>query len=138
MAGSHPLEDGAPLKLSPSLSFPLPVPWPCRHGPQGAGAVADWPYDRRRLPLRRLRGRIGWIGVGGRGCWPGENCVEDCHGLGQGCPRAPFSLFPHRKENDHSQTLETDRLGRSGHVNRAAEDWDELTYEKQQSKGTSF
>ncbi|KAL2295038.1 hypothetical protein Nmel_018184 [Mimus melanotis] len=52
---SHPLNDGAPLKLSPSPYFPFPVPWPFRHGPQGAAAMAYWPHGRRRLPLHRLR-----------------------------------------------------------------------------------
>ncbi|XP_068029809.1 small integral membrane protein 24 [Anomalospiza imberbis] len=48
-----------------------------------------------------------------------------------------WNLRKKRKENDHAQTLETDRLGRSGHVNRAAEDWEELS-DKQQSTATSF
>nr|XP_041577550.1 small integral membrane protein 24 [Taeniopygia guttata] len=43
-----------------------------------------------------------------------------------------------RKEKDHAETLGTDRLGRSSHVNQAAEDWEELSYDRQQNKATSF
>ncbi|XP_072775496.1 small integral membrane protein 24 [Taeniopygia guttata] len=49
-----------------------------------------------------------------------------------------WSLRKKRKEKDHAETLGTDRLGRSGHVNQAAEDWEELSYDRQQNKATSF
>ncbi|XP_030822677.1 small integral membrane protein 24 [Camarhynchus parvulus] len=51
-----------------------------------------------------------------------------------------WSLRKKRKENDHPETLETDRLERSGHVNPAAEDWAELRDDREQSKAaaTSF
>ncbi|XP_039421965.1 small integral membrane protein 24 [Corvus cornix cornix] len=49
-----------------------------------------------------------------------------------------WNLRRRRKENDYPETLATDRLGRSGHVNPAAEDWDELSDDKQRSKATSF
>ncbi|XP_041278536.1 small integral membrane protein 24 isoform X2 [Pyrgilauda ruficollis] len=48
-----------------------------------------------------------------------------------------WSLRKKRKENDNPETLETDRLERSGHVNPAAEDWEELKDDKQQSKATA-
>ncbi|XP_058714850.1 small integral membrane protein 24 [Poecile atricapillus] len=49
-----------------------------------------------------------------------------------------WNLRRHRKENDYPETLATDRLERSGHVNPAAEDCDELNDDKQQSKATSL
>lgn len=49
-----------------------------------------------------------------------------------------WNLKRRREENDYPETLATDRLGRSGHVNPAAEDWDELSDDKQQSKATSL
>ncbi|XP_039552797.1 small integral membrane protein 24 isoform X3 [Passer montanus] len=48
-----------------------------------------------------------------------------------------WSLRKKRKEKDTPETLETDRLERSGHVNQAAEDWDELKDDKQQSKAAA-
>ncbi|KAM3656521.1 small integral membrane protein 24 [Ammospiza maritima maritima] len=45
-----------------------------------------------------------------------------------------WSLRKKRKENGHQETLETDRLERSGHVNPAAEDWEELRDDRDQSK----
>ncbi|KAM7023749.1 small integral membrane protein 24 [Acridotheres tristis] len=49
-----------------------------------------------------------------------------------------WNLRRHRKEDDYPETLAADRLGRSGHVNPAAEDCDELSDDKQQSKATSL
>ncbi|KAF4798485.1 small integral membrane protein 24 [Turdus rufiventris] len=49
-----------------------------------------------------------------------------------------WKLRRHRKEDEYPETLDADRLGRSGHVNPAAEDEDELSEDKQQSKTTSF
>ncbi|KAM4883796.1 small integral membrane protein 24 [Sylvia borin] len=49
-----------------------------------------------------------------------------------------WNLRRHRKENDRPETLETDRLGRSGHDNPAAETLDELSDDKQESKATSL
>lgn len=48
-----------------------------------------------------------------------------------------WNLRKKRKENDHPETLECNRLERSGHVNPAAEDWDELRDDMQQSKATA-
>ncbi|XP_005059962.1 PREDICTED: small integral membrane protein 24 [Ficedula albicollis] len=48
-----------------------------------------------------------------------------------------WNLRRHRKEDDQPETLAADRLGRSGHVNPAA-DLDELSDDRQQSKATSL
>ncbi|XP_066192229.1 small integral membrane protein 24 isoform X2 [Sylvia atricapilla] len=49
-----------------------------------------------------------------------------------------WNLRRHRKEDDRPETLETDRLGRSGHDNPAAENLDEPSDDKQESKATSL
>ncbi|RMC00803.1 hypothetical protein DUI87_22487 [Hirundo rustica rustica] len=104
---SHPLKDGAPLKLSPSPSFAFPAPG---HAATGPKVLQPWLVGLTAVVVFLF---IIFVMLLINRFW---------------------NLRKHRKANDNPETLEADRVGRSGHVNAAAE----LGDDKQESKATSL
>lgn len=101
--GSHPLKDVTLLRLSLSLPCPLTIqtraPRCCSRGSlpsrpsSSSSSSSSWCCS---LTGSGISGGAGWIGAGAGGCWPVENCVEGCRGLGTGLsPGTVQPLSPH-------------------------------------------